>query len=57
LVTGLLEISQEVLKAKGKSMSVEPRADEKNVNKDAAISSPSVSGAWHVPLDAGSLVL
>jgi hypothetical protein len=33
-----LEISQEVLRAKGKSMSVEARADEKNVNKDAEIS-------------------
>jgi len=28
LVNGLLEISQEALRAKGKSMSVEPRADE-----------------------------
>jgi transposase len=29
LVNGLLEISQEALRAKGKSMSVEPSADEK----------------------------
>jgi hypothetical protein len=45
LVNGLLEISQEALRAKGKSMSVEPRADETDVNKDAAISIASVSGA------------
>jgi len=29
------KISQEVLKAKGKSMGVEARADEKNLNKDS----------------------
>jgi len=29
LVNGLLKISQEALRAKGKSMSVEPSADEK----------------------------
>jgi hypothetical protein len=52
-----LEISQEALKAKGKSMSVEARADEKEVNQDAAISSTSVSGGWHGHLEAGILVL
>jgi hypothetical protein len=34
-VTGLLDIRQEALRAKGKSMSVEPRADEVDVNKDS----------------------
>jgi hypothetical protein len=52
-----LEISQEALRAKGKSMPVEPSADEKDVNKDAAISNASVSGAGHGPLEAGGLVL
>jgi len=38
LVTGLLDIRHEALREKGKSMSVEARADETDVNKDAAIS-------------------
>ena len=38
-------------------MPVEPSADEKDVNKDAAISNASVSGAGHGPLEAGGLVL
>jgi copper chaperone CopZ len=52
-----LEISQEVLKVKGKSMPVEASVDETDVNKDAAISRASVSGAGHGLMGAGILVL
>jgi len=55
LVTGLLDIRQEALRAKGKSMSVEPRADEADVNKDYG-EKLSVAGPGIRPLVAGITV-